>query len=100
MIDPIQILIIVIISILTILLVIVGVELLFILRDFRKTFTKANESLDKLDSILSDLEMISESVAQPVSKFSNLIMGVQQGAGILRFLNNMFNKSSKTSHEE
>ena len=46
MIDPIQILIIVVVSALTILLIVIGVQIVFILQEIRKSFQKVNKMLE------------------------------------------------------
>ena len=101
MIDPIQILIIVVISILTVLLLVIGIEIFFVLKETKKSLTKLNDSLDKFDHVMGDIEIISQSVATPVNKFSHIIMGLQQGAGVVRFLTQVFNKvSDKNDHNK
>ena len=78
--DPMQILIIVLVTILTVLLTIVGIQAIFILKELKKTLTRVN-------SVLDDVETVSHSIATPVERFSGLLMNLQQGAGVLRFLN-------------
>lgn len=60
MIDATQILLMLIILVLTTMLTVIGVQVFFILREFRVTLQKANKVLD-------DTGVISESVSQPVS---------------------------------
>ena len=71
--DPAQILLFIIILILTILLIVLGIQVFFILRDLRKTIAKANKVLD-------DTGQITESVSGPVTSLSNAIMGIKTGA--------------------
>ena len=91
--DPIQILLAVVVTALTIMLIIVGIELLRVLKEARKTMERTNRILD-------DVETISSSVSGPVSKFSNLIQGMQQGASVIntitRILDKRFGKSEKS----
>ncbi len=49
MFDPGQILIVTAISIMTIILTVIGVQLIFILRDFRRIMNKANNALNALE---------------------------------------------------
>lgn len=51
----------------------------FILKELRKTIDKANKVLDNAD-------IITESVAIPVSTLSNLIMGLKTGAGFANII--------------
>jgi hypothetical protein len=92
MVDPIQILIAVVVTTLTVLLIVIGIELFTILKEFKKTLGRVNQILD-------DVETISNSISTPVEKFSGLIMGLQQGAGILRFLEKIVDKKKKPENE-
>jgi hypothetical protein len=75
--DPAQTALFLIIVILTILLVILGVQVFFILRELRKTLEKANKVLD-------DTGVITESVSKPISSLSTLAMGLKTGATIAK----------------
>lgn len=80
----------VIIIILTILLVVLGVQVFFILRDFRKTIQKAN-------SILDDAEGITQSISEPINTFSTLLMGLKTGAA---FMDMFKSKKSKRNSDK
>ncbi|HEX8923289.1 MAG TPA: hypothetical protein VF828_00965 [Patescibacteria group bacterium] len=73
--------IVVIISLLAITSVIVfsGVWLVNVLKEFRVTVSKVN-------SILDDTKMITSSVAQPVSTFSEFLMGFRSGVSLFNKL--------------
>ena len=58
MIDPAQTALFIVIIVLTVLLVILGIQVFFILRELRKTITKVNKVLDYTESI-------TESVSKP-----------------------------------
>lgn len=73
MIDAAQAVLLFVLLILTILLLVLGIQVFFILRELRQTVTKANKVLD-------DAGMITESVSGPISTFSNLAAGVKTGA--------------------
>lgn len=77
--DTAQILLIVVIVILTFLLVALGIQVFFILREFRKTISKANK-------VLEDTGTITGSISGPVSNLSNLTSGIKVGAMIAKFL--------------
>ena len=76
-----QIMLFIVIIILAILLSTLGIQLFFILREFRKTVFKANKVLD-------DTEAITHSVCTPIVSLSSLAGGVKAGASII----NIFKK--------
>lgn len=67
-----QIALLIIIIILTILLLALGVQVFFILREFRKTVFKANKVLDNTN-------IITESVSAPISSLSSIATGIKTG---------------------
>ncbi len=69
----------VVIIVLTLLLVALGAQVFFILRDFRKTVSKANKVLD-------DTGVITQSVSGPISMLSSLATGIKAGTSILSIL--------------
>ncbi len=73
--DPAQIALLIVIIGLTILLVVLGVQSFFILKELRKTLEKANKVLD-------NTEEITESVSGPVSSLSAIMMGLKTGASL------------------
>lgn len=70
---------------LSILLLILGVQVFFILKDLRKTLVKANKMLD-------DVNVIAENVAHSASAFSALATVVKTGA----YLANLIAGNKKT----
>ncbi len=74
--DPAQILLFVIIIILTIFLLILGIQVSLILKDLRVTIKKANKVLD-------DTGEMTESIKQPVIGVSQAISGFKAGASIM-----------------
>ena len=70
--DPAQLILLLVIIILSVLLVVLGVQVFLILRDFRETISKANKVLD-------DAGHITETVSQPVSSLAGILMGVKTG---------------------
>lgn len=79
MIDTAQGLLLFVLLVLTILVLVLGVQVFFILRELRQTVTKANKVLD-------DAGMITESVSGPISSISSLATGVKTGAFIAGLL--------------
>jgi hypothetical protein len=75
MFDPAQILLFIVIIILTTLLVILGIQVFFILKELRKTIHKANRVLD-------NTEEITESVSAPISSLSSVLMGIKAGGAV------------------
>lgn len=74
--DPVQIVIISVITILTVILSLVGVQLLFILREIRKSVTTFNEMLDDTKSFTSKLTRSTESI-------SGMLVGVKTAISLL-----------------
>ena len=88
--DTTQILLIVVITVLTILLTAVGIQVFFILREVRS-------SIQKLNKVLDDASEISEAVAKPITSLSNSITGLSGVTGLLGWLVNR--KRDKVSQE-
>lgn len=78
--------------ILTILVLVLGVQVFFILRELRRTVAKANKVLD-------DAGVITESVSGPVSALSSLATGVKTGALIAGLLKRKTNKRKDDDDE-
>jgi len=89
MIDPAQTALFLVIIVLTILLLVLGIQVFFILRELRKTVNKANKVLD-------DTGVITESVSGPISSLSSLASGVKAGAAIA----SIFSKNKKSKKED
>jgi len=87
--DPAQILLIVIIIILTVFLIILGIQVSLILKDLRKTIAKANKVLD-------DSAEITEAVKGPVVGLSTAIMGFKAGSTLLGLINKASGKGEKS----
>ncbi len=87
--DPAQILLIVVIVALSLIFILLGIQVFFILREFRNTIRKANKVLD-------DTGMITESVSGPLSSLSTLASGVKVGA----FIASLLKGRSKKRREE
>ncbi len=79
MIDPAQTVLFLVIIILTVLLVVLGIQVFSILRELRKT-------IDKTNKVLDDTGVITESVSKPLSSLSTLAMGLKTGATIAKIL--------------
>lgn len=67
------------IVVLTVLLVVVGIQVFYILRELRHTVKKANKVLDETG-------VITESVSGPISNLSKLATGLKTGVNIAKLL--------------
>jgi hypothetical protein len=79
-----QILLFLVVTILTTLLTLSGIQVVGILKELRETLRKANKSMD-------DFNLITNSVAKPVSGVSGFLMGLKSGTDVV----NLFLKSRK-----
>lgn len=77
--DPVRILLFVVVSVLTILLVSVGVQVFLILQDLRKTLRKFNRVVD-------DLHLISNSFAKPVAAVTGFFENIKHFGELVDFL--------------
>ncbi|MBI4079089.1 MAG: hypothetical protein HY429_02210 [Candidatus Levybacteria bacterium] len=94
MIDTAQAVLLLVIVVLTVLLVVLGIQVFFILRELRQTVSKANKVLD-------DTGLITESVSGPITTISALVAGVKAGSVITRLLKRKSRTgSSKNIKEE
>ena len=75
MVDSVQLVLLFVIVVLTVLLVILGVQVFYILRELRNTIKKTNKVLDTANSI-------TENIDGPLSMISSLALGVK-GSSLL-----------------
>ena len=88
MIDTAQAVLLFVLFVLTILVLVLGVQVFFILRELKQTVMKANKILD-------DAAIISKSVSGPVSSLSSLAAGVKTGALLAGLLKRKKEKSDE-----
>jgi len=88
MLDTAQIILLSMVVILTVLLLALGTQVFFILRDFRKTLKKA-------DKVLDNTGTITQIVSTPLSAFSNVGAGIKTGKALIHFLKKTVGKMSK-----
>ena len=88
MIDAVQAVLLFVIVLLTIILIILGIQVFFILKDFRKTIVKANRILDTTDEI-------TENISQPLSFLSTFLVSTRSLSTISKVL-----KTRKKKEEE
>lgn len=85
--DPIQFVLLAVIVVLSLLLVILGIQVFFILTEVRRTVSKTNSLLEKADSI-------TESVKTPLSALSSLALCFKTSSllNIAKFVRNLLNQ--------
>ena len=79
-----------VIVILTIFLLVIGLQAFFVLRDLRKTLRKANKLFDDTDNIV-------EQVKKPVESAGHFFAAIAAGAGLACFLKKGHKKEESTS---
>ncbi|OGH17572.1 MAG: hypothetical protein A3C22_01745 [Candidatus Levybacteria bacterium RIFCSPHIGHO2_02_FULL_37_10] len=87
--DTAQIILIIVIVLLTILLAVLGVQVFFILKEFRKTVSKANKVLDNTNNI-------AQNVSAPLTSLSSIAAGIKTGASFI----NIFKKVLSSDKDE
>lgn len=87
-----QIILIVVIATLTILLTYIGIQIVGILKDFRKMLIRMNK-------VAENVEAISNAVIRPVTGFSSLIEGIQSSLKLAELLGLVKSKTGQFAHE-
>lgn len=82
-----QIIILLVIVVLASVLTAIGIEVFFVFKEFRETVKKVNKVID-------DAGVISESVAKPVASFSGFLTGLKSGVNFVELFNKMMEKRS------
>jgi hypothetical protein len=95
MVDPVQFILLAVIIILTLLLVILGIQVFFILSEARKAVSKTNTILEKADSI-------TESVKTPLAAVSSLALGVKASSllSIAKFIRSLLSHDKSDDEEK
>lgn len=93
MLDATQTLLVAVITTLTILLTIIGVQVVQILKELKKTLEKVNHILDESGKIVT-------SISQPIEGASDFVRGLKKGANILNLLSRLFKDKEKSEEEE
>ncbi|MCL5970569.1 MAG: hypothetical protein M1450_03660 [Patescibacteria group bacterium] len=86
--EPTQILLIVVITVLTIILAIIGIQFFFILKEIKKSIQKMNRMLD-------DGTTVTGAFAKSISGISGVLEGVKTGLSVL----NIFKRGKKKEDE-
>jgi hypothetical protein len=90
MIDPVQVILLVIIVLLSILLLVLGIQVFFILKELRLTINRATR-------VLENTENITESISEPMSLFSNLVLSAKSISSIAKILKAFRDKDGDTA---
>lgn len=77
--EPVQVLLFVVVSILTGLLLAVGIQVFIILHEAKKTLSRINKILEKAENI-------SDAVSRPIQGISNFMEGVKNIKGVIDML--------------
>ncbi|SRR6266403_2032852 len=87
MIDSVQLILLLVIITLTLLLVVLGIQVFYILRDLRKTIKKTNKILENADAI-------TEGIEGPISAISSLVLGAKATSliSIVKFVKNFLTR--------
>lgn len=92
MVDLSQVLLVIVITTLTILLTFIGIQIVFILREVRRAIEKMNKMLD-------DAGMITESIAHPISGLGGMIDGIKSGVKAIETIGNLITRKKKRGEE-
>lgn len=77
-----------IIIVLTVFLVVLGFQVFFVLRDFRKTLFRMNRLLDDTDNLITQ-------VRKPIETAGNLLTSAAAGMGIAHLIKRLTNHGRK-----
>lgn len=89
MLSPTQILLIIVVSVLTVVLAVIGIQIFLILKEGRRSVEKVNKMLD-------DAGTISSAITKPIASLSNSLSGLSGISGLLGWL---VNRKKKTEDE-
>lgn len=88
-----QILLVIVVLALTSIMTIVGVEVFFIFKELRQSMKKINKMLD-------DMGLITESIAKPIAGFSGFVSGLKSSAEAIKLLTRESSKKEKSSEKK
>jgi hypothetical protein len=91
--DAAQILLLVVVVVLSFILLILGIQIFFILREFKRTISKVNKVLD-------DTGSITESVSAPIASLSSVLTSVKLGSALLKMIQKKKTKHTKEAEED
>lgn len=77
--DPIQLVIITVTLVLTILIVVLGIQVFYILKEMRR-------SIEKMNAMLGDMQKVTGTVGEGVSNLGGILSGMKAGLSIFSSL--------------
>ena len=93
MLSPTQILLIIVVSVLTAILAVVGIQVVYILRESRR-------SIEKFNKILDDAGKVSEAVTKPITSLFNSLGSFSGLSGLFSWLINRRQKNKEEKKDE
>ena len=96
MIDSVQLVLFAVIVVLTILLLALGVQVFFILKEVRRTLEKTNKVLD-------DTGHITESVSRPISSLSSIAMTFNKAGSVVtvaKVIKSLLSRDEDDTHQK
>ncbi len=93
MVDTLQLVLTIVIITLTALLTLIGIQVFFIFKELR-------ESMKKINKILDDAGIISESVSKPISNLSGFLAGLKGGLKIFEVFEKKKPKEKEKNEKE
>ena len=87
MIDPVQAVLLFVIVLLTILFIVLGIQIFYILRDFRQSIRRTN-------TILENVENISKGISEPLSSLSGMFGNASTLTSVAKIIS-IFRKKKK-----
>ncbi len=77
-------------SLITIVIVIVGIQIIFLLKEFRQSFTRINHLIDLVESALHGL-------SQPAAAITGLLESLKQSNSLFKLISNFLDRNSPPS---
>ncbi len=86
-----QALLIVVIVLITGVLTFVGIQIILLLKELRKTIQRTNEVID-------EIELLIHKLGNPGQSLNNIITGVKQGINLVEVIRTFFEKKNKDTY--
>jgi len=75
----------IVISVLTALLIAVGIQVIGILKEFKKTVEKTNKILDSSNRVMGDVEQVTAVTAKQATSLANFLGGLKGALSLFNF---------------
>lgn len=93
MVDLTQVLLIIVITTLTIILTFIGIQIVQILREVKK-------SLEKINTMLDSAVIVTESISRPLAGLGGMLDGLKSGAKAIEAIGNFLSRKKKNPETE